>query len=65
MAYQAECDQLVSDVRSGAHPARPSLFVTLPIPRHRRPRGIEALDSSSEIDGDVETVEALESPPKT
>ena len=65
---QAEYDQLVSNVRSGAPPARTSLFVTLPIPRRKCPRRIEALDSSSEIDGedgDAETVEVLGSPQKT
>lgn len=49
---QAEYDQLVSDVRGGIPPTRPTLLVTLHLPRHKCPREITVSDTSSEIDED-------------
>ena len=51
--FRAEYDQLVLDVRSGIPPAKPTLIVTLPMPRHKRPRKTNVSNSSSEDDEDI------------
>ena len=47
---QAHYSQLVLDISRNAPPLRPSLVVSLPIPRNKRPRESTITDSSSETD---------------